>query len=146
MYATSITLTKTSILVFYYRMFLTSIIKNGCIFLVGISVSWYVAVIIVAFCQCRPLYKAWSPFLEEGTCIDTNQYFLGNSVINIITDILILVLPVVAISKLQMKTYMKLGVIGAFLLGSLYALDHRETYDRVMLIGCSVIITSCIRL
>jgi hypothetical protein len=41
---------------------------------------------------------------------------------------------------------MKLGVIGAFLLGSLYVLDHRETYDRVMLIGCSVIITSCIRL
>lgn len=58
--------------------------------------------------------------MTTGTCINTYQYFLGNSLANIMIDVFILALPVVAISKLQMKTFIKLGVIGAFLLGSLY--------------------------
>lgn len=75
---------------------------------------------LVAFFQCQPLDKIWSPFMEGGSCIDTNQYFLGNSIANILNDALILTLPVIAIWRLEMETWVKVGVAGIFLVGGLY--------------------------
>lgn len=97
------------------------------------NVDRWLAVILIAFFQCRPMKKAWSPAMKEGYCIDTNQYFLGNSISNIIMDILILTLPVLALVKLQMKLLPKLIVIGIFLLGSLYVQPFNRSDMRISL-------------
>lgn len=131
LYATAICLIKTSILSLYYRTFPTTFMKISYYVLLAIITAWWLAVILVAFFQCRPLEKIWSPFMESGTCIDTNQYFLGNSISNIVTDILILILPVVSIAKLQMKMLPKLSIIGIFLLGSLYACPLLDFFSYI---------------
>ncbi|KAI0010038.1 hypothetical protein F4779DRAFT_579779 [Xylariaceae sp. FL0662B] len=127
-YGTLLALAKASILTMYYRIFPTGFMKKGCSILGAMVLSWWIAVIIVSFVQCRPMKKIWNPQMEGGTCLDTNSYFLGNSIPNIITDMLILSLPSYQVWNLQMRPAQKAAVGGIFLLGAF------------------VIIVSCIRL
>lgn len=64
--------------------------------------------------------KIWNPFMEGGSCIDTNKFFIGNAVPNILTDAMILTLPAYELSRLQMKTPQKIAIGGIFMLGGLY--------------------------
>lgn len=58
--------------------------------------------------------------MEGGKCLDINKFFLGNSIPNIITDALILCLPVLEVSKLQVRRSQKVAIGGMFLLGGLW--------------------------
>lgn len=57
--------------------------------------------------------------MEGGSCIDTNKFFIGNAVPNILTDAMILALPAYELYRLQMKTAQKIGVGSIFMLGGL---------------------------
>ncbi|KAI1866314.1 uncharacterized protein JN550_007702 [Neoarthrinium moseri] len=117
-YGTMITLIKVSILSLYFRTFATAFVKRACYVLGAMALAWWLAVVLIAFFQCRPMAKIWSPLMVDGACIDVNQYFLGNSISNIIIDVLILTLPIITVSKLQMKPLLKISIISIFLLGS----------------------------
>ncbi|RYO86641.1 hypothetical protein DL766_003535 [Monosporascus sp. MC13-8B] len=127
MYGTVIALIKSSILALYLHIFPTQFMKKSCFVLGGLVFAWWLMAMIVPFVQCKPMSKSWSPF-EEGTCIDTCAFLVGNAVPNIVTDAAILALPAHQISKLQLRTMQKAAITGIFLLGGI------------------VIIASCIRL
>ncbi|RSL65169.1 hypothetical protein CEP54_004296 [Fusarium duplospermum] len=127
-YGTVLCTIKAAILLMYYRIFPTRFMKLGGYVLGGMTFAWWVAVVFVSIFQCVPVQKTWHPFMEGGHCLDKNQFFLGNSIPNIITDALILCLPVYEVSKLQVRRSQKLAIIGIFLLGGI------------------VVVISCIRL
>ena len=68
--------------------------------------------------QCRPIKKAWLP-LTPGHCIPTLGLIIGLQAANTFLDIVILALPVYAVSQLQMSLAKKISVAGIFLLGAL---------------------------
>ncbi|KAJ3455464.1 hypothetical protein MRS44_016946 [Fusarium solani] len=127
-YGTVLCTIKAAILLMYYRVFPTRFMKFGGYVLGAITFAWWVAVVFVSIFQCVPVHKTWHPFMEGGHCLDKNQFFLGNSIPNIITDALILCLPVYEVSKLQVRRSQKFAIIGIFLLGGI------------------VVVVSCIRL
>ncbi|KAJ3464241.1 hypothetical protein MRS44_009027 [Fusarium solani] len=104
-YGTVLCAIKAAILLMYYRIFPTRFMKFGGYVLGGMTFAWWIAVIFVSIFQ--------------GHCLDKNQFFLGNSIPNIITDALILCLPVYEVSKLQVRRSQKLAIIGIFLLGGI---------------------------
>ncbi|KAM6506358.1 hypothetical protein FSOLCH5_013345 [Fusarium solani] len=118
-YGTVLCTIKAAILLMYYRVFPTRFMKFGGYVLGAITFAWWVAVVFVSIFQCVPVHKTWHPFMEGGHCLDKNQFFLGNSIPNIITDALILCLPVYEVSKLQVRRSQKFAIIGIFLLGGM---------------------------
>ncbi|KAJ5359799.1 hypothetical protein N7517_008990 [Penicillium concentricum] len=116
-YVTTIAVTKVSILLMYCRIFPTKEIRTASMILGGISLAWAVAIIFVSIFQCTPIARAWDTRIP-GTCIDLKASFIGNAVPNVVTDILILSLPVRVVWGLHASLTHRLSVIGIFLLGS----------------------------
>lgn len=57
--------------------------------------------------------------MKEGTCLDKNRFFIGNSIPNIVMDAMIIALPVFEVSKVQVPRSQKIAIAGIFLLGGL---------------------------
>jgi hypothetical protein len=65
---------------------------------------------------CRPFAKTYS-LTVEGTCGDQVASFIAIGAFNIITDIIIITLPLPTVWALKMSTANKLGMTGVFLVG-----------------------------
>lgn len=76
------------------------------------------AIILATIFQCQPLNKLWQP-LVDGKCPITGRLFLANSVLNVITDFFVLLVPIPMIVRLQVSTRQKMVVSSLFALGSL---------------------------
>lgn len=117
-YLVSVALLKLSLLALYFRIFLTREFKLATYILSGLIILWCIALNCVAIFQCNPVKKSWLP-TTPGTCIDLKAAFIGNAIPNIITDVVILLLPVRQIWKLQMRPAQRISLIAMFLLGGL---------------------------
>ena len=67
---------------------------------------------------CTPIQTFWS-LGGPRTCIDILKYYLGVAVPNVLTDVILLLLPVPWIWKLVMSRSQKIALTGIFLLGGL---------------------------
>ncbi|KAI0197516.1 hypothetical protein F4808DRAFT_296681 [Astrocystis sublimbata] len=117
-YALCIVLTKLSILCFYCRVFFPAKNLVYISWAFGIFITAYsIALVFVAAFQCIPLSSIWTG--KPGMCIDTLPPYTALSIINLITDVGILVLPIRYIIKLQMSRTRRIQICGIFLLGAL---------------------------
>ncbi|KAK4159309.1 hypothetical protein QBC43DRAFT_222264 [Cladorrhinum sp. PSN259] len=117
-YATALALTKLSVLAMYRRCFPTKIMKVGWFGLGGITVAWWLAVCISTIFQCTPVRKVFDPARVQGHCIDIIQSFLGNSIPNILTDVVIFFLPTYEVLKLHIPRHQRVALAAVFLLGA----------------------------
>jgi hypothetical protein len=110
MYILSITFPKLTMICLFLKIFVEkwqriAYITVGLI-LIGTAIGDFVANVL----QCIPLKTLWEPNTPGGSCFDQNAYWRWGSFPNIITDILLIVLPLPAMWKLQMSWKDKLGV------------------------------------
>ena len=82
-------------------------------------IAWWFSLTLSIVLSCAPIQYFWDKTIRNGHCINENSLSYGISAANIITDILVLVMPIPWLWKLQMPMTRKLAVIGMFLLGSL---------------------------
>ena len=93
-YATIVTLTKASILMFYRRVFGINIAHHICM---GLVIGWYVAIIIAWFAGCRPASYFWEQFTNPGAsgyCMDTSLFYFVNGICAMLIDIAVLCVPI----------------------------------------------------
>lgn len=91
-YNSTIPVVKVSILCFYRRIFPQRWFKHSLVGL-GLFVSGYsIAGFIGSAFQCVPLRKLWAP-TAPGRCINLGALVTAVGVINIVTDFVILGLP-----------------------------------------------------
>jgi len=115
-YATSISTIKISVMVFYLRVFVNSGLRMATKVALAFVITWSVANILQVFLICRPFAKTYS-LTVEGTCGDQVASFIAIGAFNIITDVIILTLPLPTVWALKMSTPTKLGLTGVFLVG-----------------------------
>ncbi|KAI9045241.1 uncharacterized protein KD926_009655 [Aspergillus affinis] len=113
-YSFTVMVTKISVLLFYCRLFGSKWIYTSSWIVGTIVVLYNLAVILIAGLQCIPLSDLWT---GGSSCINTEPPFTGLAVVNIVTDVLILALPVKPVMNLNMKSARKVQVLGIFLLG-----------------------------
>ncbi|KAL8842366.1 MAG: hypothetical protein Q9176_002755 [Flavoplaca citrina] len=112
---------KLSILLFYRRLFPrenTTARWRACHMALCIA-SVAVGVIQcfgIAF-QCTPVAFFWDRTIPGGHCINTSAFFRFNNIANMLTDILILAMPIPIVWSLHLDRRKKIGVCGLFLLG-----------------------------
>lgn len=98
-YATCVTLTKISILLFYERLFGRSWTTRGCMVL---AFLFWVVNTVVFLAGCRPLSYYWDRYAYpdtlgaegQGTCIRTLEYNLWIGACDVIIDALLLLVPI----------------------------------------------------
>ena len=84
----------------------------------ALIVAWFLACTTISVIGCLPIHAFWDPQVKR-TCVRLKDYYLGNAVANITTDLLLLALPLPMIWSLQLATGRKLMLSGVFLLGLL---------------------------
>ncbi|KAF2678035.1 hypothetical protein K458DRAFT_395333 [Lentithecium fluviatile CBS 122367] len=87
------------------------------ILMAAVTIYYWACFISFVF-QCWPRAKIQNPLIE-GVCIDISSATLAAGVINLVTDVGMLVAPLFAIWRLQMPVKRKLGVASVFGVGLL---------------------------
>ncbi|KAJ4406059.1 hypothetical protein N0V82_010205 [Gnomoniopsis sp. IMI 355080] len=93
MYIWCIVWSKLSLIALYYRVFGFGYFKSACWVVAMLVVAWAIASTISLFLLCVPLAKYWNGSLK-GHCSDPAPVRLRNSIATIITDVMILCLPI----------------------------------------------------
>lgn len=100
-------------------------------------------VIVASFIQCIPLEAVWNPSVP-GWCLEASRV-ASNSIIHIVTDFMIFVLPLPALWKLNIYWKEKIALIGVFSLGFLYVITTPDG-SAEQLTCSSVCLISILRL
>ena len=119
MYSQGLFFAKLSILLLFRRVF--NISRNFRFAWYAVTTIWclyILAVELVTLLSCIPIHKQWHP-LEKGHCISLVTFTVDSGYINIITDFIILFLPLPMVWNLQLKPELKLGLLGVFATGLL---------------------------
>ena len=117
MYNTGLTLVKVSVLLFYSRVFKGVRGFSIALWTVGaIVVGWWITITFLSLFTCVPIAKAWDS-TSPGHCEDTYREHLGAAIANVLTDFVILILPLPPLWKLHTTKARKVTLSLMFALG-----------------------------
>lgn len=85
----------------------------------GCLCTYYTIALIVKIRICDPIPMYWLGPLPGGSCLDQTAALIADSVISVVSDIIILILPLPLTWSLQMSRNRKLRVIGLLGAGGL---------------------------
>jgi len=109
---------KLSILLLYHRIFVSPRFTRA-LWATGIFlVSWCFASAMVDIFQCVPVQALWDPTIPHK-CVNVDGELIAVSLLNVISDVLILILPLPMLWGLHTTTQRKWQLTGLFLMGSL---------------------------
>ena len=118
LYATTIGVIKISTLLLFARIFPCQKFKR-ILWAVGLFISTYITIsVITTVFQCRPVNGLWD-LTVKSECVDISKLGIVVGSMNVLTDFLLLCLPLPQLWKLQMRRGTKLQLIGIFSIGSL---------------------------
>ena len=92
----SIFAVKMTFLFQYYRVLAINNMRRVYLATMVVVGGWSVSQIVLQFVLCIPLSKFWQ-FTPGGTCIPNYPYRYVNAAGNIITDIMVFLLPLPAL-------------------------------------------------
>lgn len=81
-------------------------------------VGYNIALVFPLIFTCTPMIKNFDVFVTRGSCLNRTPLYMATAVLNMATDIILLVLPIPMIVKLQMPRIQKAGLICIFGVGS----------------------------
>ena len=121
-YCPTIWLAKSALL--FQLMHIFTPTKTGPIFwaihvLIWGNFVFYLCTWVSVIAECVPSSKIWHPERVDGHCININASYAATGSINVISDFLILLLPFIAIARLQMNLKRKFGIAAVFATGFL---------------------------
>lgn len=119
LYCTAVVFPKLAILGLYLRIFTTKPYRMTCYVIAGIVVANGIAGVITSLASCHPFAARWDLTRTDANCIDTLQYWRWINLANIVTDIMMLGLPLPVVWSLHVSRTQKFGLTLVFLTGSI---------------------------
>ena len=110
---------KLAILALYRRLFPNKSNRVPIYMLMSILIALSISTMVISLAACRPFAANWNPGLPDSHCIDKEAFFRFGSLPNIITDIVMLILPIRVVWNLHTTTRLKIGLTITFMTGSL---------------------------
>ncbi|KAL8729542.1 MAG: hypothetical protein Q9181_004965 [Wetmoreana brouardii] len=117
-YKSCILCTKESICFLYLRLFNVGHHRFRIAVIASMTfiALYYIIAILLTIFECNPVRKSWEKQLP-GSCIDLQTFFFANAAFNVITDILVMALPIPVIAKLQITRKQRIGLGLIFFVG-----------------------------
>ncbi|MCJ1466281.1 hypothetical protein MMC07_004900 [Pseudocyphellaria aurata] len=119
LYFASFNIPKLAILALYRRLFPQKHVGIAIYVLMGVLIAQTISIVVAAFAACRPFAANWDPTMPGAICIDKEPLFIWSSFPNIVTDIIMLVLPIRIVWNLHISQRLKVGLTLTFMVGSL---------------------------
>lgn len=117
-YATGIVPVKLSLIFFYHRIFPNRPLHIALWIVGGVVVSMGIAADLLVVLRCLPLKGIWDHTIKLR-CINVATWLIIHASQNVITDFMLVFLPMPLVWRLKMTTTRKIQVSGIFALGAL---------------------------
>ncbi|KAK7512807.1 hypothetical protein IWZ03DRAFT_384102 [Phyllosticta citriasiana] len=118
-YPLALCLVKQSILILYYRIFIHQNLRTWIKVVACFVLLDTVITEIVNIFECSHPSRAWDVDEFPRGCINLEAAYFARSGTAILTDLVIMILPMPVLAKLQIPKRRRVAVIGIFLIGSL---------------------------
>ncbi|KAM0326959.1 hypothetical protein ACHAQA_006080 [Verticillium albo-atrum] len=115
-YKVTVCLNKVAAILLYLRIFVGQRFRTAAFIVMGIIVAWSIGGVGATIWQCVPIRGAWDKSVD-AQCIDSSKFWIAYAVMNILTDVMVLALPIPSILGLQLGKRDKILLCGIFLLG-----------------------------
>ncbi|PTB62326.1 putative PTH11-typeG-protein-coupled receptor [Trichoderma citrinoviride] len=115
-YKVTVCLNKVATILLYLRIFETTRFQIAAYTVMGIVVAWSIGGVGATIFQCVPIAGAWDKSVD-ATCIDSDRFWVAYAVMNILTDVMVLALPIAPIMSLQLSMRNKLMLCAIFMMG-----------------------------
>lgn len=119
LYLAAVVFPKLAILAIYLRVFTQPRFRSACYVLVTLLMANWIGTTVAGLLVCRPLEYLWDRTIAGGHCFNINAYFRWASLVNIITDVAMLILPLPVICELHISRNIKIGLTITFATGSM---------------------------
>ncbi|KAH7321517.1 hypothetical protein BKA65DRAFT_568289 [Rhexocercosporidium sp. MPI-PUGE-AT-0058] len=109
-------LTKTTLLLIFTRVFAHA--RRAVLFVyvfIGIMACYYIPVLILKIRMCTPIEGLWDPSADTK-CFNQQSIFFTDAIVSVVTDVVVLLLPLPLVYTLKVSTCKKLRI--AALLGA----------------------------
>ncbi|KAL8679485.1 MAG: hypothetical protein Q9224_002180 [Gallowayella concinna] len=83
----------------------------------AIVTAWAISVFLETFLLCRPFAYNWDPTIKDFTCGNRNAAYIGAGSLNIVTDLMVLMLPIPMVWNLQIPRRNKAILTAVFGMG-----------------------------
>lgn len=125
LYTVAITAAKLSLLLFLYRIFhVDKRFRIAAWITGGVLVLWSLITILLAIFSCKPIRASWDlkVRMDPKTVCYPKAYDVANiyGFCNVITDVVLIVLPIPLVWKMQVNLKKKFAVAMVFATGALY--------------------------
>jgi hypothetical protein len=110
---------KVSLLVSYLRLNNERWYRWACYFGLLFVVGSHVGLSLAAALPCQPIAMAWDSTITDGHCIDQPSVYKATAIMGLLSDILLIGIPIPMTVKLQMPWQQKAGLIGLFFIGGI---------------------------
>lgn len=117
-YSVAVVLPKMSILCLYLRIFVRKPQRITCYVLMGVLITHMISTVFAATFECTPVAHLWDKTIA-GHCFDAVAFYRIASLPNIITDVIMLFLPMPMIWHLKLSTARRISLTFVFLTGSM---------------------------
>ncbi|KAL0942741.1 uncharacterized protein CTRU02_200626 [Colletotrichum truncatum] len=117
LWAVSLSLCKIAILLLYTKLFSVRLMIIATRVMTVFTVIWTAVAVLVAFFICRPLSDNWLLDLKNRNCGNQPAADGTLGVVNLLTDIIVLIMPVSYLWRLRLETFKKIALIATFSLG-----------------------------
>ncbi|PGH20343.1 hypothetical protein AJ80_03611 [Polytolypa hystricis UAMH7299] len=108
---------KFSYLFFYLRIFVSKPFRIAAQVCMGCSGAYWLGSTLQIFLTCRPFAFNWDPTIPGGSCANQNVAFSTIGAFNLLTDLMIIALPLHFVYRLQMSLATKIALYGIFCVG-----------------------------
>ncbi|KAI3069364.1 CAZyme family AA3 [Aspergillus niger] len=118
-YGTGLGLVKCSILMALFRSLAASskAARYAILVIMALCISWSLMATLLSLLNCRPLSYNWNLQRPESHCINRNAAFMAVSIIDVVTNAAILVLPLPRVIRTKITQPEKLVMASLLVLG-----------------------------
>lgn len=109
---------KLSLLVVYIRLSPQRSFQYCVAATMALIASYTVGLFFSFLFSCDPMSRSWNALETEGKCINQAALYIATAAANIISDVILFVLPIPLVVKLHMPRMQKIGLFFVFAIGS----------------------------
>ncbi|EER23655.1 hypothetical protein CPC735_050250 [Coccidioides posadasii C735 delta SOWgp] len=109
---------KISILLLYIKVFIQPWFRKTCWTCIGVIIAFTTGTVFSSIFQCTPVHYAFNKTTPGGgKCLNLTAFWYANAAFNILSDAVIIALPIPVIFKLHSPTRTKIAVSSVFAVG-----------------------------
>ncbi len=110
---------RISMLLFYIRIFVVRRFRTICWIFIALNLMTLISVIFASCLICQPILYGFDKTIPGGHCGNLAQFELFTGIMSLVSDSVIVILPMPMIWRLQMHTKNKVGISIVFGMGTM---------------------------